>query len=308
MFDEVVDLVDQLLDEGMVFANSAVDFEETARRMFMNKSGKQEETMRSVIAFGAQGLVPSVNTEAHVPDYTQQQKRMINMPRIFATVVTATILLAIAPAQAQENGSFYAGGDLGLVFSGNTRTDGVFTGTGSPFDGQRLGPEPGQTAKGIWDSGLTTGVTVGYDMGSRRFGRFRFEGEYFHQKADTENYNGELDGSVLNPAGRVDTTMTGVVANVLYSFGEFAAVRPYAYFGYGRAKIDTKYDFPNRGQVAIDGGGSAVLQGGFGADIPLNERTTVDLKYRFRRSGFNEWGLDTDIDTHILQAGIRFAF
>ena len=235
------------------------------------------------------------------------------MSRIFVTVATATILLAIAPAQAQEQeqeqGNFYYGGDLGFVFTGNTRSDGVFTSTGSIFDGQRLGPAPSQTAKGNFGSGLTTSVIVGYDMGKRRFGRFRFEGELFYQRANTDKYIGELDGSELIPPGLVDTTMFGAVANVLYDIGKFGSVTPYIYAGFGHAKIETKYDFPGRGQVQIDGNSSSgVLQAGFGADFPYNERMTFDLKYRFRRAGLNENGQDTDTDTQILQVGIRYAF
>lgn len=236
-------------------------------------------------------------------------KVMINMSRVFVTVATTTILLAIAPAQAQEQGNFYLGGDLGFVFTGNTRSDGVFTSTGTMFDGQRLGPAPGETAKGNFDSGLTTSVIVGYDLGKRRYGRLRFEGELFYQTADADKYIGELDGSELNPPGRVDTTMVGVVGNILYDIGRLGSVTPYFYAGFGQAKIDTKYDFPGRGQVQIDGSSSSgVLQAGFGADIPYNERMTFDVKYRFRRAGLNENGQDTDIDTQIFQVGIRYAF
>ena len=231
------------------------------------------------------------------------------MSRILVTVATVAILSTITPAKAQEQGSFYVGGDLGFVFTGNTRSDGVFTSTGSIFDGQRLGPAPGQTAKGNFDSGLTTSVIVGYDLGKRRYGRFRFEGELFYQTADTDKYIGELDGSELNPVGSVETTMVGLVGSVLYDIGEIGAVRPYIFAGFGQGRIETKYDFPGRGQVQVDGkSSSGVLQAGFGVDIPYNERMTFDAKYRFRRAGLNENGQDTDTDTQIFQVGIRYAF
>lgn len=231
------------------------------------------------------------------------------MSRIFVTAAAATILLAVAPAQAQEKGNFYVGGDLGYVFTGNTRSDGVFTDTGTIFDGQRLGPEPGKTAKGNFKSGLATTLIIGYDLGKRRYGRFRFEGEFVYQNAEADKYLGELDGTELDPPGRVDTTITGVVLNVLYDIGNFSRVKPYVHLGFGQGKVETKFDFPTRGQVTIDGKPSTgILQAGFGADIPINERTSVDVKYRFRRAGLNENGMDTDVDAQLLQVGFRYAF
>jgi len=59
------------------------------------------------------------------------------MSKLFTAVIAATVLfLANAPAQAQELSGFYVGGGLGAVVAGNTRTDGVFTDTGSVLDGQ----------------------------------------------------------------------------------------------------------------------------------------------------------------------------
>lgn len=231
------------------------------------------------------------------------------MSRLLTAITTATFLLTTVPAQAQEEGGFYIGGDLGYVFTGNTRSDGVFTSTGTMFDGQRLGPAPGQTAKGNFKSGLATTLIVGYDLGNRRFGRFRFEGELLHQNAEADNYIGELDGSDLSPPGRVDTTITGVTLNVLYDIGQFGRVQPYVHVGFGQGTVETKFNFPTRGQVTIDGTPSTgILQAGFGADIPVNERTSIDVKYRFRRAGLNENGMDTDVDAQLLQVGFRYAF
>lgn len=230
-----------------------------------------------------------------------------SITRSLLVVATTTFFLAVLPAQAQEQGTFYFGGGGGFVLSGNTRADGVFEGTGTTLDGQRLGPEPGQTAKGNFDPSVTANFTVGYDMGKRRFGRFRFEAELFYQKADTGTYRGELNGTDLNPAGQVDTTITGGVFNALYDLGTFGRVTPYALLGYGLAKVDTKYNFGDAGRVNVDGS-SEVIQGGFGANMPLENGNILDLKYRFRRAGLNESGLDTDIDAHILEVGIRYPF
>ncbi|EAQ97027.2 outer membrane protein [Congregibacter litoralis] len=101
--------------------------------------------------------------------------------------------------------------------------------------------------------------------------------------------------------------MSGLVLNALYDIGQFSNVTPYFLLGYGRASVDTKYDFPNRGRAEIDGS-SEIIQAGFGADIFFDERTTFDVKYRFRRAGLNAGGLDADIDAHILERGIRYAF
>lgn len=225
--------------------------------------------------------------------------------RSLFVVATTNLFLAVSPVQAQEQGSFYFGGGGGFVVSGNTRADGVFSGTGTTFDGQRIGPEPGKTAQGYFDPGPTANLIVGYDLGKRRFGRFRFEAELLYQKADTDKYKGELNGSDLNPVGQVNTSMVGGVANMLYDLGKFGKVTPYTFLGYGFAKTETKYNFRDLGRVDVDGS-TVIIQGGFGTSIPLGENKTLDMKYRFRRTGLNESGLDTDIDANILEVGIRY--
>ncbi len=116
-----------------------------------------------------------------------------------------------------------------------------------------------------------------------------------------------MNGIDLNPDGRVGTTMSGVAVNAIYGFGKSSRVTPFVYLGYGRANVDMKYNFPERGLVNIDGS-SEVIQGGFGVDFVYNERTTFDLKYRFRRAGLSDGGLDADIDAQSIEFGIRYAF
>jgi len=229
------------------------------------------------------------------------------MTRLFVAIATATTLLSFAPAHAQDDGGWYVGGGVGLTFGGNTRSDGIFTSTGSVFDGQRLGPAPGSTAEGKFDSSPTVRATLGYDVATGRFKKFRFEAELFNQEADTDQYAGELNGMDIDPVGTVNTTMSGVVLNVIYDIGNFSSVQPYIYAGQGFANVDTDYNFPGRGQVAISGS-TSIIQAGLGVDIPFNDRTSFDVRYRFRRAGINEGGLDTDIDANTLQLGIRYNF
>lgn len=229
------------------------------------------------------------------------------MPRLSIVLAIATSFFSLSSAQAQEKSKFYFGGGIGVVFDGNTRSDGVFADTGTSLDGQRLGPEPGETAKGFFDPSPTINVTFGYDMGKRRFGRWRFEGELFYQEADSSAYKGLLDGVELDPVGSVSTTELGVVLNALFDIGEFAGVTPFGYVGYGRANAETKFDFQGRGAATVDGN-VQILQAGFGASIPFNDRMYFDVKYRFRRAGLNENGQDTDIDANILEVGMRYPF
>ncbi|EAQ97026.1 secreted protein [Congregibacter litoralis] len=114
--------------------------------------------------------------------------------RTYLALLVTAPLMAPVMAQAEDRGRFYVGAGGGVVFAGNTRADGVFTGTGSSLDGQRLGPKPGSTAKGDFDASPTVNLTLGYDFGKQRYGRLRLEGELFYQQADTDNYKGELDG------------------------------------------------------------------------------------------------------------------
>jgi len=97
------------------------------------------------------------------------------------------------------------------------------------------------------------------------------------------------------------------VLNALFVIGEYGGVKPYGFVGYGRANAETRFDFQDRGTANVDGN-VQILQAGFGADIPLNDRMYFDVKYRFRRAGLNENGLDTDIDANTLEVGMRFPF
>ncbi len=239
------------------------------------------------------------------------------MCKLFIAIIATTVLfLANAPAQAQVLGGFYVGGGLGAVVAGNTRTDGVFTDTGSVLDGQRLGLEPGDAALGKFDPSFTTNAIAGYDFGKRRFGRFRVEGELFSQTANTTEYEGLLNGTDIDPAGQVDTTLSGFTGNVLYDIVPIGNVAPYIFLGFGFGTAETDFDFTDRGAVTVDDD-VQVITAGFGTDISLNglgvnnaiiERSFLDLKFRFRRAGMNVAGLDTDIDTFGLELGLRYKF
>ena len=223
----------------------------------------------------------------------------------FLLVAATSILVTSSPVRAQNNGEFYVGGGVGIVLAGNTRADGVFESTGTILDGQRIGPEPGKTASGNFDPGFSPSLRVGYDMGERRFGRLRFEGELFFQQADAGKYTGELNGVELNPAGKTDTSSYGVVLSALYGVGEFGRMKPYIHLGLGQAQIEMSYNFQDLGQTDIDGS-SQVISAGFGANFSFKKGSLIDLRYRFRRAGLNESGLDADIDAHILEAGIYY--
>lgn len=221
------------------------------------------------------------------------------MFKILASVITLVIVAWGAPVIAQDQRGLYIGVAGGLVFGGETRGNGDISSPDSELDGQPLGTSD-TAAKGQFDSSLSTSFTAGYDMGS-----FRVEGELFYQKADTDDYQGLLDGTTIDPPGQVNTSLLGVAANVAYDIGQFGIIRPYVTLGVGQAKVDTKYVFPTRGEIQTNGN-SIVFQGGFGMDISYTDNTTIDVKYRFRRVGTNEKGIDGDFDSSILEVGIRY--
>lgn len=228
------------------------------------------------------------------------------MCRGFIITAFAAILAWGAPGHAQDQGGFYVGGALGMVVGGETRNNGNIKSTGTVLDGVALGTKKSST-KGGFDTSLSTNATIGYEMG-----KLRFEGELFYQDADTDQLKGLIDGSAINPPAQVNATLLGVAANVAYNIGEFnigdfGALRPYVTLGVGQANVEAEYVFPTRGRVRVDGN-SIVYQGGFGVDMSYNERTTFDLKYRFRRVGINEKGIDGDFDSYILEAGLRYRF
>lgn len=224
------------------------------------------------------------------------------------TIMFATSVIAMAPAlvQAKELGGLYLGAGIGTALSGNTRADGVFTSTGTSLDGQRLGPEPGKTAKGNFDSSLSASLIAGYDLGERKYGRARLEAEIFNQQANTDKFEGELNGSELNPAGQVSTKISGFVVSAAYDVLQISSATIYGQIGLGKGNVDVEYDFLEQGGKAKISGGSEIIQAGFGVDMPYSEQLTIDFKYRFRRAGLNENGIDVDVDTHVLELGGRF--
>ena len=262
--------------------------------------------------FGTKGVQAQYCTRQVVPTGSLQiqllrQRQKTIMYKIVITFGVATILASAAPAYARDQTGFYVGVGAGSVIAGNTRANGVFDAPGSTFDGQTLGDPPSNTAKGQYDPSMLTGATVGYDFGKRGLGRLRFEGEFFYHTADTDGYKGLLNGSPIDPAGRVNTKLLGVAANVASGLGEYGKVSPYVTLGVGYAKVKAKYEFPNRGQIDINGN-SVVYQAGVGLDIAYNESTTFDVKYRFRRAGTNVMGIDGDFDSHVLELGVRYKF
>lgn len=140
------------------------------------------------------------------------------------------------------------------------------------------GPLPTGTAAQLgleFGMGWDLGVAVGYDYGS-----FRLEGELFYSKNDIDKINGFI---YIPPAGPavINQNITGkitapiLLANGYYDFIATGNFHPYITAGAGFAYETIDIEGQTESYTEF------VYQAGFGIKYDLNEKTSLDFKYRY---------------------------
>ena len=205
------------------------------------------------------------------------------MKKKFLAIAFCSTLLSVASISHSAEGP-YVSGSLGLAIASDSElTDST---------------APGVTGDLESDKGLALGIAAGYD-----FGNARLEGELAYQKNDMDKL------SVTGPGGSVsgsvdgDTSSTALLLNGYYDFKNTSALTPFIGAGLGFAKIETD------GDLGSDDDTVFAYQVGFGAGYAVNEKVTLDLKYRYFATSDPEFDTTTaEYSSHNIYAGIRVGF
>jgi opacity protein-like surface antigen len=209
------------------------------------------------------------------------------MKKIILMITGCAMLLSISSVAYSAEGP-YVSGNLGFAVPNDSDI------TDSTIPGGSLNIES--------DTGPALGVAVGYD-----FGTTRVEGEIAYQKNDFDKTS--IAGVGFNLTG--DTSSLALLLNGYYDFTNESAFTPFISAGIGFSRVEVN-------DMNISGSGIPgsndddtvfAYQVGAGVGYTVNEKITVDVKYRY--SGTEDPKFDTtkaEYSSHNFYAGIRFAF
>ncbi|MFN3817135.1 outer membrane protein [Brevundimonas sp.] len=214
--------------------------------------------------------------------------------RLFAIAAGAVVALG-TPAAAQN---WYGQINAGANVSGEVDIDASLT------DGTDTISDSGSFDL---DRGLFLSGAIGRDNG-----RFRVEGEVLYTRSDVEDTVLQ-DGSDEYDLGDIETTQAAVMLNVLVDLGSGGRVTPYIGAGIGFGA--TRFEAPELDEDEVKTGLTWQLKAGVA--FAISDRVTFDLGYRYLRGptfevDYNEAGfgysLEAEPTSHVVTAGIRFAF
>lgn len=210
------------------------------------------------------------------------------MKKNILMITGCSILLSISSIAYSAEGP-YVSGNLGIAIPSDSEV------TDSTVPGITLDIES--------DSGLAVGGAVGYDFGNNT----RLEGEIAYQKNDLDKAS--LLGVDVALTG--DTSSLALLLNGYYDFANESAFTPFISAGLGFAQVEINdFNVPGSGLPSeSDDDTVFAYQVGAGVGYAVNEKITVDVKYRYFATS------DLDIDTttveysgHIFFAGIRVTY
>jgi len=209
------------------------------------------------------------------------------MKKTFFMIIGCTMLLSISSI-AYSAGP-YISGNLGLAIASDSDV------TDSTVPGITLDIES--------DSGLALGVAVGYGLGNNT----RIEGEIAYQKNDLDKAS--LLGVDVDLTG--DTSSLALLLNGYYDFATESAFTPFISAGLGFAKVEINdFNVPGSGLPSSNDDDTVfAYQVGAGVGYAVNEKTTLDVKYRYTGTSDPDFDTSTaEYSSHNFYAGIRVSF
>ena len=162
---------------------------------------------------------------------------------------------------------------------------------------------PGVSANMSYDSGIALSGAFGYAMEN-----VRFEVEFAWQQNDLDSL--ELNGWDFPLTGDVDV-ISGMV-NGYFEIPTGGRWKPFVTGGLGMARVEMN-DFNAEGSATADWSGDDTVmawQVGAGVGYAINERTTVEVKYRYFATDDAEFddGSELEFESHNIYLGLRFTF
>ena len=215
----------------------------------------------------------------------------------FFLFISLLCVPAVAAAQPAYT-DYYWGGYLGGVASADAEGE-----SANFFDpSQSFDLRPG--------SDFTLGAVVGATIASN----VRAELELSYQSTDSDGVN---FGSSVKQDASGGLSSASLHLNFWYDFPIMGSFRPYAGAGLGIATVDNNVKTP-AGATSFDSSDEGfTYQIGAGLQIPVSDRGTIDLGYRYRsvmnlsyesKTTANIVYDDVDFNTHSLQIGYRMNF
>lgn len=207
----------------------------------------------------------------------EQEEKMKKTLTIIFSCFTLLMLSSVAFAVAPAPGA-YVSGNLGVSFLEDSDLS-----------------ASGMSAELEFDAGAALGLAAGYNLGA-----FRVEGELGYAKNDIDKATITGLGS-----GRVsgDVTSLSFLVNGYYDFVNSSPFTPYVSAGIGFARLD----------ASLEGGDDdddvLAYQVGVGVGYAVNEKVTIDLKYRYFATDDPKFdGIDAEYASHNIFLGIRYNF
>lgn len=164
---------------------------------------------------------------------------------------------------------------------------------------------PGIEANMEYDAGVAVIAALGY-----RMQQFRFEGEIGYQVNDFDQQSGF--GQNLDLEG--DQTVLSFLANVYYDIPTNSRFTPFITAGIGFAMVDIndlRYAAATRQQPFSDDDTVLAGQVGAGVSYAVNDKTDVELKYRYFMADDLEFSDGSTLDgpsSHNIYLGMRYTF
>ena len=162
-----------------------------------------------------------------------------------------------------------------------------------------------------YQPGFGLGGAYGIDMQNR----FRLEGELLYTSNSLQKISGTGAGnSVITQAVGGDTSSLAFMANVAYDFPNQTRLTPYLMGGFGLAGIFVNEWEANSNAVADDTDWVLAFQAGAGIGYDLDDRTDLELSYRYFETQAPEFGdnrttpFESEFAGHNIMLGVRLKY
>lgn len=205
------------------------------------------------------------------------------MARRLAMASAAAVLMAGAPALAEQDGFYLSGGVLGQHMTERDVSGGV-------AGGLKMDPGMGATA------------ALGYGFG----GGVRVEGELSYRHNLADKFNGG------NVTGALDSL--GGLVNVVWEYENDAGFHPYIGAGLGLAQVQANDINFGGGATLDDSSAELAWQGLTGIAVDLDRNLSLIAEYRYFHTGeadmraSNGASVGVNYATHTAMVGLRFRF
>ena len=207
------------------------------------------------------------------------------MKKNILMITGCAMLLSISSIAYSAEGP-YVGGTLGLAIPSDSEVS-----------------DSGMTFDIASDAGAAVGGAVGYGF----INNTRLEGEIAYQKNDLDKAT--LLGIDVPLTG--DTSSLALLINGYFDFATESALTPFVSAGLGFAKVEINdFNVPGSGLPGFSDDDTVfAYQLGAGFGYAVNEKVTVDVKYRYFAT--EDLEIDTatvEYSSHNFLAGIRVKF